>query len=277
MGGGTPSQAPSGQLRWAGSPRVWSLVAVATGALVWIVLLAPVGELVEHLSPGGISRAFAVPGAWRPLLTSLAASGLALGLLVVVGTPLGWALARRRLPATGVWEAGLLIPLLMPPLVIGLLLVFLWGPRSGLGGLLADVHLSATDTFLALVLAELYESAPYYILGAQAAFAGVDPALEEAARMLGDPPARALRRVSLPLAAPGLAAALATGWARAMGAFGAVLIIAYHPYGLPMQIWTTLEEVGLPGALPFALVLLVVALPLPLAAYSWSARARLRR
>jgi molybdate/tungstate transport system permease protein len=85
------------------------------------------------------------------------------------------------------------------------------------------------------------------------------------------------RRVTLPLAAPGLAMALAVAWARAMGAFGAVVIIAYHPYGIPLQIWTTLQETGLPTALPFALVLLVVALPLPLAAYIWSARARGRR
>jgi molybdate/tungstate transport system permease protein len=70
--------------------------------------------------------------------------------------------------------------------------------------------------------------------------------------------------------------ALAVAWARAMGAFGAVVIIAYHPYGLPLQIWTSLQETGLPSALPFALVLLVVALPLPLAAYTWSARARRR-
>jgi len=62
-----------------------------------------------------------------------------------------------------------------------------------------------------------------------------------------------------------------------MGAFGAVIIIAYHPYGLPLQIYATLDQTGLPTALPYALVLLVVALPLPLAAYIWSARAQGRR
>jgi molybdate/tungstate transport system permease protein len=85
------------------------------------------------------------------------------------------------------------------------------------------------------------------------------------------------RRVTFPLAAPGLAMSLAIAWARAMGAFGAVVIIAYHPTGIPLQIFTTLQETGLPSALPFALVLLVVALPLPLCAYIWSARAGRRR
>jgi molybdate/tungstate transport system permease protein len=62
-----------------------------------------------------------------------------------------------------------------------------------------------------------------------------------------------------------------------MGAFGAVLIIAYHPFGIPLQIYTVLQETGLASALPYALVLLLVALPLPLAAYIWSARALGRR
>ena len=64
----------------------------------------------------------------------------------------------------------------------------------------------------------------------------MDPRLEQQAALLGDRPGRVFRRVTLPLAAPGLAMALAVAWARAMGAFGAVIIIAYHPYGLPLQI-----------------------------------------
>jgi molybdate/tungstate transport system permease protein len=186
-------------------------------------------------------------------------------------------MARGRLPFPQVWEAGVLCSLLLPPLVIGLLLAFMVGPYTPIGSLLGHVHLTATNTFLALVIAELYESAPYYVLGAQAAFSGVEPRLEQQAYLLGDRPVRAFRRVTLPLAAPGLAMSLAVAWARAMGAFGAVVIIAYHPTGVPLQIFTSLQETGLPSALPFALVLLVVALPLPLGAYIWSARAGRRR
>src|SRR5208337_4140040 len=182
-----------------------------------------------------------------------------------------------KLPFPRVWETGVLCSLLLPPLVIGLLLVFMVGPYTPIGELLGHFNLSATNTFLALVIAEVYESAPYYVLGAQSAFASVEPRLEQQAGLLGDRPRRVFRRVTLPLAAPGLAMALSIAWARAMGAFGAVIIIAYHPMGIPLQIYTTLQETGLPSALPYALVLLVVALPLPLAAYIWSARAGRRR
>ncbi|HLI15752.1 MAG TPA: ABC transporter permease subunit [Acidimicrobiales bacterium] len=242
--------------------------------VVWVVLVGPILTLLGELSPAAIGRALSAPGALTPLVVSLESGALTLAVLVGLGTPLAFLLARGRLPFARVLETGVLALLLLPPLVIGLLLVFMLGPATPAGHALARVHLSATNTFLALVVAQVYESAPYYVLGAQAAFRAADRRLEEQAALLGDPPWRVLARVTLPLAAPGLAAALAFAWARAMGAFGAVVIVAYHPFGLPLQIWTTLQETGLASALPFALVLLVVALPLPIAAYAYSARAR---
>jgi molybdate/tungstate transport system permease protein len=173
-------------------------------------------------------------------------------------------------------ELGILVPLMLPPLVIGLLLVFLIGPQGTLGNFLAHLHLTGTNTFFALVVAEFYEAAPFYVLGAHAAFASVDPRIEQDAMLLGDRPLSAFRRITLPLAAPGLAMGLATAWARAMGAFGAVIIVAYFPRGLPLQIFVSMQEFGLSGALPFALLLVVAALPLPILAYLWSARARAR-
>jgi molybdate/tungstate transport system permease protein len=254
--------------------RVVGLAGVGGAVVVWVALLGPLGALLVHLSPSAIGTSLSAPEALAPLVTSVEASAVSLGTLVVVGTPLAWAMARSRLPAPRVWEIGVLVMLLMPPLVIGLLLVFLVGPLTPIGHGLADLHLSASNSFFALVVAEIYEAAPYYVLGAAGAFSAVEPELEEHARLLGDTWWRSFRRVTVPLAAPGMSSALAMAWARAMGAFGAVLVIAYHPYGLPMQIWVTLQERGLAAALPFALLLLVVALPLPVLAYVWTARAR---
>jgi molybdate/tungstate transport system permease protein len=242
--------------------------------VVWAVLLGPLITLLIRSSPGRIQAALRAPGALGPLETSLASAGIALAALVVLGTPLGWVLARSKRRGVRILELGVLAMLLMPPLVVGLVLVFMLGPLTPLGGLLGRVHLSATNTFLALVIAEIYEAAPYFVLGAQAAFASVDDGLLEQASLLGDSSWRRFKRVALPLAAAGLTESLTLAWARAMGAFGAVIIIAYHPYGLPMQIWTTLNEVGLAQALPFALALVVVALPFPLLAYAWARHAR---
>jgi molybdate/tungstate transport system permease protein len=271
---GGPAAAPARAAFAPALRHATSAVSVAGAAIVWLALLGPVIALFAHLSPGTVGSALRAPGALDPLVVSLEAGGVTLAVLAGLGTPLAWLMARGRLPAPRAWEAGVLACLLLPPLVVGLLLVFMVGPLTPIGQALGHAGLSASNTFLALVIAEVYESAPYYVLGAHAAFAAVDPRMEQQAALLGDRPARAARRVTLPLAAPGLAMALAVAWARAMGAFGAVIIVAYHPYGLPLQIWTSLQETGLASALPFALVLLVVALPLPVAAYLWSARAR---
>ncbi len=270
----TPSLAAGVRLR-AATPQ--TALAAAGALLVWALLLTPLGTLVAHSPPAAVGRVLGAPGALDPLWVSLGASAVALGVIVACGTPLGWLLARDRLPFPRMVEGGLLCPLLMPPLVIGLLLVYMVGPATPVGGWLQTVGVSATNTFLAVVIAEVYEAAPYYVLGVQAAVAQVDPELEVEAELLGDGAVRRWRRVTLPLAAPGLASALSVAWARAIGAFGAVIIVAYHPFGLPLQIWTSLQETGLGSALPYACLLVGVALPLPIAAYAWSARARRRR
>ncbi|MGH9304709.1 MAG: molybdate ABC transporter permease subunit [Acidimicrobiales bacterium] len=256
--------------------RASSALALTASGLIWVVLLGPLGVLVAHVSPGTIHSTLSGRGALDPLYVSLGASGVALACILGLGTPLAYLLARRRLPLPRVVEAGIVIPLLMPPLVIGLLLIFIIGQSAPIGQLLS--HLSGRgfglNTFFALVVAELYEAAPYYVLSAEGAFAAVDERLEQDARLLGDRPLAAFFKVTVPLAAPGLATGIATSWARAIGAFGAVLIVAYNPRGLPLAIDTTFIELGLGRALPYALLLVVAALPLPLLAFLWSARIR---
>lgn len=251
-------------------------LAVAAAAAIWVALLLPMFALLRHVTVSDVRATLGPPGALRPLYISLGASAIALAAMVVLGTPLAYLLARGRLPFPRLIETGIIIPLMLPPLVIGLLLIFLVGPEGTFGNALAHLHLTGTNTFFALIVAEFYEAAPYYVLGANAAFASVDARFEQDAQLLGDRPTRAFRRVTLPLAAPGVATALATAWARAMGAFGAVIIIAYNPQGLPLSIFTGLQISGLPGALPYALLLVVAALPLPILAFLWRSRAERR-
>jgi len=259
--------------------RIPAAAAIVAAALVWVILLGPLAVLLTQVSPHSIRQSLDQPGALAPLWTSLEASSVALGCMVVLGTPLAFLLARGRLRAARVVEAGIVLPLLMPPLVIGLLLIFLIGQAGPVGRVVSgvDPNVFGVNTFFALVVAEFYESAPFYIITAAAALTTVDARLEQDAQLLGDRPLSAFRKVTLPLAAPGLATGLAIAWARAMGAFGAVLIVAYNPTGLPLQIDESFIANGLNAALPFALLLIVAALPLPLIALLWSTRALGRR
>ena len=226
-------------------------------------LLLPVIALLAHISLGSVSAALA-SGGLPALSVSLQTTAVALTVIVIVGTPLGWLLARRHGLLWRTVEFLMFIPLLLPPLVIGLLLVYFYGPYGPLGEMLNRFQLSASNNRLAITIAEIYESMPYYIFAAQAAFSQVDQRLERASLALGQPPHVTFRRVTLPLSAPGLTVGLAMAFARALGAFGAVIVVAYDPHTLPVAIWIALEEQGLPGALPLAFILLAAALPLPL-------------
>jgi ABC-type tungstate transport system substrate-binding protein len=200
---------PRDGARLAGQPsRVRSAsswISVLGAGVIWIALLGPVIALIVHLSPHAIASALSAPGALSPLAVSLESGAVTLAVLLLLGTPLAWLLARQRLPAPRVWEAGVLAMLLLPPLVIGLLLVFMVGPLTPVGRAIGVLHLSATNTFFALVVAQVYESAPYYVVGAQAAFSAVDPRMEDQAavgaavrpRAAGGRPAPAAGRVHL--------------------------------------------------------------------------------
>ena len=151
------------------APRVRSasgIVSIIGAAIIWIALLGPVIALLTHLSWSALWSALTAPGAFDPLLTSIESGVITLAVLFLLCTPLAWMLARGRLPFPRVWEAGVLCSLLLPPLVIGLLLVFMVGPYTPIGEILSHLHQSATNSFLALVIAEFYESAPYFVLGA---------------------------------------------------------------------------------------------------------------
>ncbi len=246
-----------------GNGVVTLLAILAIGFLLLpaVVLLAHTGlhQLAEDWRNWGSA----------PLVLSLSTTVVAMGVLVVAGTPLAWRLSRDPKGLFRSVEYLLMIPLLMPPLVIGLLLVYLYGPYSFLGRWLSVLHVSGSNSFFAVVLAEVYEAAPYYILGALSAFDQVDRALIHTSYSLGLPPGRTFCRITLPLALPGLLVAFSMAWARAIGAFGAVIVVAYYPRGLPVAIWVALQEEGLSSALPLALILVLVSLPLPLLTVLW--------
>ena len=260
----------------AGSPtslppspsRPFLLRLALLGLAAWVsglVLLLPAVALVGHTDFENLSEAWA-SAAGGPLETSLGTAAIALTLTLLLGTPLSYWLARRaRGMLRPIAEGLLLIPLMMPPLVVGLVLVFLLGPGTPIGAFARALGVGTVNSPFALVLASFYEAAPYYVFAAAGAFATVDPVAEHTALTFGLTPVQVFGTITLPRVAPGLAAGAAMAWARAVGAFGASLVVAYHPTGLPVGIWIALEEVGLPAAFPLALLLLVVALPLPLA------------
>ena len=120
-----------------------------------------------------------------------------------------------------------------------------------------------TNSAPAFIATQVYVGIGYYVLGAVAAFDAVPLMLQKQAALLGLAPWKVFLRVTLPLSRLGLAVALSIAWVRAIGEFGAVVVTAYYPSGMPVQLWVNLQSFGLPAVMPLLVVFLAAALPLP--------------
>ncbi len=235
-----------------------------------LVVVAVLGTVLLTLPFVGL--AFATPwlelhyaaGDLQALWTSIVYTLVALAIDIALGTPLAWWLARYRFRGKWLVTVAILLPLLSPPLAMGLLLAISFGPYGWAGAPLQAVGVFLTNTPAAFVMAQVYASAAYYVIAARAAFEAVPRELEQVGLSLGRSPWQVFRRVTVPLSALGLSAGAALAWVRALGEFGVVLIVAYFPQGIPVKLWTNLENIGLSAIYPLLWTFFVIALPLPL-------------
>jgi len=239
------------------------LAAFLLVALLALPLLGLLAQGVPALLGGGLVH----PLVLQALLVSLGTSLLALGTVLLLGTPLAWLLARSR--ASAPLELLVQLPIVLPPSLAGLALLFAFGRHGLLGPLLARAGISLAFSPAAVVLAQVFVAAPYYVQAAASAFRALDETLLALARTLGCSPARAFFRLALPLAAPALRGGAALAWARALGEFGATLLFAGSLPGatqtLPLAIYAALET-DLHAAAALGVVLLLAALALLLLA-----------
>ncbi|RDS80756.1 ABC transporter permease subunit [Dyella monticola] len=238
-----------------------ALLPALISVVTLLLLVAPFIGLLFATSWRGFAFA---DGDGSAIAVSLCYSLLALLLIIALGTPLAWWLARHRVRGGWLIDALLLLALLTPPLALGLLLASVYGPYAPAGNLLERAGLVLTNSGPAFVMAQFYSALPYYVIAARAAFEGVPRELEQIALTLGHSPWRSFMHVSLPLARLGLAAAVALAWVRALGEFGAVLIVAYYPQGIPVKLWVNLQNTGLSAVYPLLWIFFLVAMPLPL-------------
>ena len=162
-----------------------------------------------------------------PLALTLRVAAVATVLALVLGMVLGWVFARTRLPGRGLLEAVCMLPLVLPPTVLGYGILVLMGRRSALGGWLRQhFDYSVIFNWHGAVLASTLVALPLVLKGASSAFAQVDRNLEAASRTLRQSRWSTFMRVTLPLAWPGILAGTLLAFARAMGEFGASLMVA---------------------------------------------------
>lgn len=244
--------------RWA----TYALIAVA--GLFALFLGLPVVTLVARaILDGSLVAALASPVVLGALWLSLVTTAVSLVLTVVLGLPLAFVLARRQFRGKGWLEAVVDLPIVLPPSVAGLALLLVFGRRGLLGEPFEILGIAVPFTTVAVILAQTFVSAPFFIRSARTGIAGVDRDLEDAARVDGASERQLFLSVTVPLASAALAAGLVMSWARSLGEFGATIMFAGNvgrrTQTLPLVVYSEFQGGDLDASIAAAAMLVVAA------------------
>jgi len=237
----------------------WLTVALVLGGLLVVYYLAPMVSLFLSVPPGEVFARLGDPVVTGAATTSLLSASISTVLAALFGLPLAYWLARAETRWRNVVLAVVVLPLVLPPTVGGVVLLTMVGPSTVLGETAAAASLPLTRSVAGVVLAQTFVASPFVVVTAKAAFESVDRTLEHASRSLGEGRWSTARNVTLPLAGPGILAGVTLAFARAMGEFGATMMLAYYPRTMPVEIWVSFVSTGLEGAYPVAILLVVVS------------------
>lgn len=250
----------------------------ALAGLLVLFLGLPIVALVVRAAGGGVLGQVAGTRAVVDALSlSLATTAVTLVLTVVLGTPLAYVLARRRFRGAALAEVAVDLPIVLPPSVAGLALLLVFGRQGWLGGSLDAFGIQVAFTSVAVVLAQTFVAAPFYVRSARAGFTTVDRDLEDAARVDGAGEAQVMRHITIPLASAALAGGLVMTWARALGEFGATIMFAGSLGGvtqtLPLVVYAEFGAGNLDAAVAAAVILALAAFAVLVAARGLGRRA----
>ncbi len=237
---------------------------IGLAAMFSVFLGLPVLALVMRALLGGVFASVAGSSALLAALAlSLGTTAVSLVITVVVGLPLAFVLARRRFRGKWLVETVIDLPIVLPPSVAGLALLLVFGRRGLLGSAMDSVGIAIAFTTVAVIMAQVFVSAPFFIRSARAGIASVDRDLEDAARVDGASERQLFRQVTMPLAGPALAAGLVMSWARAMGEFGATIMFAGSVEGrtqtLPLLVYSEFGAGNLDTSIAAAAILVLAA------------------
>lgn len=242
---GVPLSQPAPTSRPAFSPRQQTLLLVLLSLPLVAFVLMPLVALVLRLSPTDLLAHLMQTEVAQAIGLSMVTTTLTLLITLLLGTPVGYLLARHRFRGRQVLDTLIDLPMVLPPAVAGIALLLAFGRRGIIGQYLDAWGIHIAFTQAAVVLAQLFVAAPFYVKAAAAGFAGIEDELEQAAALDGANGWQIFTRITLPLAWTTLLGGAVMTWARALGEFGATIIFAGNFPGrtqtMPLAIYLGFE------------------------------------
>lgn len=188
------------------------------------------------------------PQVQNAFLLSIYTASISTALIVLFGIPLSYALSRFNFPGKPLIYMVVIIPLVIPPLASGALLLGVFNPYSILNKIFPGIEF--TQSILGIIIAQTYVASPFMILASMSAFDNVDKYLENMARVLGRKNWRVFFEITVPLAKKGILIGILMSWIRAIGELGATMMLAYNPHTISIQIYEDNALGGLTQAIP---------------------------
>ena len=196
---------------------------------------------------------------FEPIILSIRVALVATAIAFFLGIFFAYLLTKKKVPGKNIWETILILPMILPPSIVGYLLLKLFGKRGPIGAFLLDTFgIQVVFAWIACVIAATVVALPLMYQNAKGAFQSVDPTLETAARTLGSSSFKVFRTVTMPLSIPGIVSGIVLTFARALGEFGATLMLAGNIPGRTQTIPTAIYYSVVTGKEDEAMNLVVV-------------------
>ncbi len=227
------------------SPRT---IFGSTAGIVYLAFIgAPLAALIfSGVRHGNILGSLSGDFALAALKLSLLTSAISMVVIILVGTPFAYLLARSRSTLLRLVDGLIELPIVLPPVVAGVAMLMAFGRQGVIGPVLENAGIALPFTTAAVVFAQIFVAAPFYIRASRIGFQVVNTEYEDVSQTLGVSPLRSFFRLTLPLAGPSILAGLGLAWARAFSEFGATMMFAGNLTGktqtMPLAIMTAMES-----------------------------------
>ena len=247
-------------MNYRGKDRInhFNLIMCILACITVIYIIYPLTSIFNFAEPENLLDSFARPKVIDALVLSIISASISTILIAIFGIPLAFCLARFRFRGSFLVRVVVIIPLVLPPLASGALLLGVFNPQtSNIDRVFPGIEF--TQSLVGVVIAQTYVASPFMILASQSAFESVDESYEKIARVLGKKNIEVFARISLPLAKKGILIGFIMTWIRAVGELGATIMMAYNPHTISIQIFEDNAIGGLRQAIPSIILVILLS------------------
>ena len=238
----------------------FKLVICVLSGIALVYIIYPLFSILIFVEPNNLLESLTRPRVIDAFVLSIGTASVSTLLIALFGIPLAYCLSRYKFPGRSIAQIIIVIPLVLPPLASGALLLGVFNPQSFLDRLFPNVEF--TQSIIGIIIAQTYVASPFMILASMAAFDSVDKSLENVARVLGKRNLEVFVRISIPLAKKGILIGIVMTWIRAIGELGATLMLAYNPHTISIQIYEDNALGGLSQAIPGIILSILLSIVL---------------